>query len=701
MLIALISMMGIVGEMRADGVLPEYTTDMENPVYYRIKNLYQSKYAVYNGTGDNMGLTTKKTEASLFYFVKNGDDVNVPGLESVTAPSVLIYSENSGTNALKSANSWAENAGGRHWFLYEKTNESYHGFVMCYAETTNALKVGSTDTQIVYYNKGATGYDYKGSVFAVEKVGEEPEEIYERIPIPDGSANGDELTKEVLEQDVDGNTLSAKYTITNGTWGNNASHLSIFKTKIDAATASKYERIVVKFAEIIPTSTGSSTYGFIPVGLVSPLNWQKMGGLDEWEYTFTADDKSKGIDDFSIFFNANGDLKDIEFTITGIYLVRKDTPIDPVDPDEPSYDKTDADVNTFSKDKFNDNKWEFETPVDLSEYKYMIVTTVQSAGGNLNGFMILTDNTGKRAGNNWDSSLEINYDAAEAGTRGSMWLDRWNNQHCACINLDYLRKKGLDTKNIVKFEVPHGENISAVYLTNYTDGKAVSSTESWGSCSGDYVRENALLEDGKFGTIALKYGAAVSGAKLYTVDEFDTETGIMVLAEVENGIAEAGVPYIYVACDFKGHGADGDAKGSNSNVNFYRIDSNAISGDWSDNKARDNGLVGYYDGGFWPGAGALNNCYIISGNQLHKITGGDITLGANRCFFDPAKYQGPKDSAGVKAYLGAFAEDETAIKDIQNKSLTEDKIYDINGRQVTAMKKGGIYIMNGIKVVIK
>ncbi|MCQ2196939.1 MAG: tyrosine-protein phosphatase [Bacteroidaceae bacterium] len=145
----------------------------------------------------------------------------------------------------------------------------------------------------------------------------------DRIAIPAGSANGSELNVEVLEKDANGNTLSAKYTVKNGTWGNNASHLSIFKfAPLSAETIKGYEKIVVMFDQVIPASNGEATYGFIPVGLVSPVNWTSMSGRDKWEYTFTDDDKAKGIDDFSIFFNASGDLKDIEFTIKGIYLVK-------------------------------------------------------------------------------------------------------------------------------------------------------------------------------------------------------------------------------------------------------------------------------------------------------------------------------------------------------------------------------------------
>lgn len=377
-----------------------------------------------------------------------------------------------------------------------------------------------------------------------------------------------------------------------------------------------------------------------------------------------------------------------------------DRQVVPLDPNTPTYDKVEADLTTFALEKLDGNNWHFNTPADLFDYKYLVVVT-KEASGNKNGYMILTDNTGKRAGNNWGSDLEINYNAEAAGTRGGMWLDRWNNQICACINLAWIREQGLDIRNITNFSVPNGANIAGVFLTNYAEGNGIKNVG--GSYpAGDHQRTNGLLDEetAKFGTVALKYTSVVSGAKLYTVDSFDAESG-MELAEKSDYIAEAGVPYIFLTCDFEGNGANGGNKGTASNVNFYRVDANAVSGDWSDNNARDNGLVGYYDGGFWPGAGALNGCYLLAQNELHFIDGGDITLGTNRCFFDPAKYQGPKSTAGAKVRVAVSGvEEETAIKAIE-KTLKSDKIYDLNGREVKSMQPGGVYIMGGMKVRVK
>ncbi len=190
---------------------------------------------------------------------------------------------------------------------------------------------------------------------------------------------------------------------------------------------------------------------------------------------------------------------------------------------------------------------------------------------------------------------------------------------------------------------------------------------------------------GKIGTIALDYPASIEGATLYEVVGFSTTDGLYV-AEVEGDMV-GGTPYIYqatadeVACYKKG-----DAVGH---------------GDFDCTKgAVGNGLVGCYskvspaDGWF----GFIRNKYIISNGKLRKIGQANVTIPANRCFFDPDKCTA-NNAAGVKMQLG-FAEDATSVSNV-NAALEDGKIYDLNGREVKSMKKGGIYIMGGMKIRVK
>ena len=225
--------------------------------------------------------------------------------------------------------------------------DMYWNEVSCTVGKDGELTLGLKNELPTEGNNVYVGYDnfrlYRvGDLTEEDNPGDEPAEPVEgrdRIAIPAGSPNGAELTVEVLEKDEAGNPLAAKYIVKNGTWGNNASHLSFFKfAPLSASTIAGYEKIVVEFAETVPASSGDMTYGFIPVGLVSPVNWTSMSGLDKWEYTFTDQDKANGIEDFSLFFNASGDLKNVEVTITGIYLVKAEN----AEPgDEPADDELD------------------------------------------------------------------------------------------------------------------------------------------------------------------------------------------------------------------------------------------------------------------------------------------------------------------------------------------------------------------------
>ena len=161
-----------------------------------------------------------------------------------------------------------------------------------------------------------------------EYVAPEPVNTHEndlRLPLTGGSGEGTELAIEVLESNEDGQPLSAKYTITNGTWGNNASHLSIFKYNLTPDMIKGYKSVIVEFAEALPVSEGNPEYNFIPCGFVCPEGWVDLDGKDVFELEFTDKQKTEGIADFSIFFNANGDVKNATFTIKGLWLVKDAT----------------------------------------------------------------------------------------------------------------------------------------------------------------------------------------------------------------------------------------------------------------------------------------------------------------------------------------------------------------------------------------
>ena len=88
--------------------------------------------------------------------------------------------------------------------------------------------------------------------------------------------------------------------------------------------------------------------------------------------------------------------------------------------------------------------------------------------------------------------------------------------------------------------------------------------------------------------------------------------------------------------------------------------------------------------------------YVLRGDKFYKAYSG--TLPANRCYI-------AKPTAGARAipdYLEIGEGDgTTGLKSIENGELKIDNYYDLSGRRVLYPTKGGVYIYNGKKIVIK
>lgn len=346
------------------------------------------------------------------------------------------------------------------------------------------------------------------------------------------------------------------------------------------------------------------------------------------------------------------------------------------DPNAPIVEpKTDA-MDLTNAGDLEGNTWNFDA-FDASAYDYLVITTTQNSSAK-NGAVKITDANGN----------SISGEDYTAGPRGKMWLDRWNNQQALCVKIANLADANVDVTAISSISVPDAENISSIYLTSYK-GQA---TKSGGSLiAGDIVREYTTDKVGSYGTIALPYAASVSGAQIYTVESFDAAEGITL--SQHTGLLEAGVPYFFMACDEEGNNGDK----AQSNVNFFRAAADQVEGEFTADNAG-NGLIGCYNG-FAYGTAPLRGCYVLTNNEIRLIgsTADDVTVGKNRCFFDPAKYVGTSSTSNVRIPVAA---DATAISKVNN-ALNADKIYDMNGREVKSMQKGGMYIMGGMKVIIK
>lgn len=276
------------------------------------------------------------------------------------------------------------------------------------------------------------------------------------------------------------------------------------------------------------------------------------------------------------------------------------------------------------------------------------------------------------------------------GKQGSVVRAFFNRNEAVTNGKDYIfvfDKIGAD--GVATFDIAQVIEKQGDYEHMYLNGvKAGPSWDSKATVYGITLIEKPApytieTEAGKIGTIVLDYPASVKGATIYEVVSFDETEGLGI-AEVEGNMV-AGTPYIYIAsadkvvCTKKG----------------AAIAHEAFTAD-----AAGNGLVGCYNG-FPYGTEPLVNCYILANNELHLIDNATnkVEVGANRCFFDPKKCTNKGGSSNVR--IAIEDTDATAIKSVVEKSMNSGKIFDINGREVNTMSKGGIYVINGMKVMVK
>lgn len=326
--------------------------------------------------------------------------------------------------------------------------------------------------------------------------------------------------------------------------------------------------------------------------------------------------------------------------------------------------------------------WTFATPVDISNWDYLVITTIDNASDGSRKIRITDENGTSIEGNQYAGKV--------AGTGNDMYLDRWNNQNAIRISIDYLRiNKGLDVSKIksLTFANNNGNDdcilrISNVYLTDYNNTKMAG-----GYCDGDVKREYS--ETGKYGTICLPYVASYAGAEVYSISGKDA-SGIS-LSKV-TGLLEAGKPYFYMASDVNGQNNAGTVR----NVNFFRADLAKYD---VTTPIENNGLIGTFS---VPAITAPqgDNFYVLSGNKLYYTTGAEVKVGANKAYIDKNQIVN-KGGGAAKAFIDFDELEATGIDAVDTaKTLKGGKFYDLSGREV-ANPTRGLYIVNGKKVLIK
>ncbi len=340
-------------------------------------------------------------------------------------------------------------------------------------------------------------------------------------------------------------------------------------------------------------------------------------------------------------------------------------------------------------------EWNFETPVDLSNWKYLIIA-MENGCADKSLEISLKDNFGTTVKGE-------DYVGANAGTGPNLWFSRYNHQNIACINLDYVKEnvlgsntEALDIKNFKSLKIPGTTKPSVVYLSNY-DNPNLLSTNRW-SCykEGNLKREYVKSQVGKFGTICLPYKASCAGAEIYSI-ESNNGSGIS-LTKV-TGLMEAGKPYFYKACDMVGKDNGGNEENPVDihNVNFFRADFDNYD---AAKPITNNGLVGTFTNTTAPQG---ENYYVLSKNELYQVDS-DVPVDANKAYVDLSKITNSSSSAKSRVSIDFEGGQATGIAAIENNdavnAITNAAIYNLNGQRVMNPTRG-IYIVNGKKLFIK
>lgn len=157
---------GVSSYAQDDSGLPDLTTDESHPVYYLIKNLRSTKYAMYTGDYRTMSQVSDKSVACLFYFTGVSDN----GVMKVKVHNAVT------TKQLDNVGNGLWKEGGRDWYIKASKKDKYIGYAI------------SADNSFGYYSwndlqqSGLCYYyaDDAGSIWSFEKLADsEVAPIYE------------------------------------------------------------------------------------------------------------------------------------------------------------------------------------------------------------------------------------------------------------------------------------------------------------------------------------------------------------------------------------------------------------------------------------------------------------------------------------------------------------------------------------------
>lgn len=301
--------------------------------------------------------------------------------------------------------------------------------------------------------------------------------------------------------------------------------------------------------------------------------------------------------------------------------------------------------------------WTFTGNVDLSQFKYLVVTSAQDRNMcNGSVWVKVTDGS--------NHTIEGNVAGSENYTTNgkAFWLDRWNNNNAVIIDLAKLKNGDFDISALKSLQF--GFQNPDKFLLGM-----VCATNTLPTYDGDYKKSVATPE--RFGTICLPYAAVCSDASVY---EIAGKKGNMVYARRVN-FMEAGKPYIYYST--KNYASNNNGH----NVRFYRVSKTAND---KESPILNNGLVGTFSDIYAP---QNQNCFVFSNNELYYVNS-DVKIAANRAYLNLTEV--PAITSTAKLIALSLVGDE--IVGIESADADSDIIpvafYTLSGTKIDKPQRG-------------
>lgn len=332
----------------------------------------------------------------------------------------------------------------------------------------------------------------------------------------------------------------------------------------------------------------------------------------------------------------------------------------------------------FSPETYN-NGWTWNTPVNLSAYKYIVITSARCCANGGSTEIAITDNNGRTISG--EDYKTYNTENGEDNKKG-MWMDTWNHQQAMYIDLEALANDGFDRSKIKSLTFSGGSYVLGnVFATNK---KIRTSVNTWDSSDneGDYRMVNQAAN--KYGTICLPYEAAVSCAEVYEIA--GKENGQLYINKV-TGLLEAGKAYIYKTSETL---ADDKGNKPAARAFFYRATDAADVAE----PLMNNGLVGTFsNAGYVP-----QGSYILSSNKLYYVNS-NVNFAANRAYIDINSVSAmPMNAKPAASFLFDEVTSIDSLDEIVD-ALNGSEIYGLDGVKRKSLSRG-LNIVNGKKIFV-